>query len=73
VLAVYVLARTLSPEDAATSLRELAGQPGPLSVAASLELARLGAAELVPVASPEGSNAMDLLVRFAASGLERAP
>ena len=73
VLAVYVLARTLSPADAATSLRELAGQPGPLSVAASLELARLGAADLVPLASPEGSNAMDLLVRFAASGLERAP
>jgi len=73
VLAVYVLARTLSPADAATSLQELAGQPGPLSVAASLELARLGAADLVPVASPEGSNAMDLLVRFAASGLERAP
>jgi hypothetical protein len=72
-LAVYVLARTLSSNDSASFLQELAGQPGPLSVVASLELARLGAADLIPVPSSEGSNAADLLVRFAASGLERAP
>ncbi len=73
VLAVYVLARTLSEADATVLLQDLAGQPGPLSVSASLELARLGAADLVPVDSSDGSNAADLLVRFAASGLERAP
>jgi hypothetical protein len=73
VLAVYVLARTLPRADATVFLQDLAGQPGPLSVAASLELARLGAAGLVPVGASEGSGAAALLVRFAAYGLERAP
>lgn len=73
VLAVYVLARTLPRESAIASLLDLVGSPGALSVAASLELAGLGASDLVPIHSPGESGAAALLVRFAASGLESSP